>query len=126
MDATKWVNPYEGLTIVEASPSTTVEATRQLNSYEAVTIALVDGQRIQAPTPAMIHGEGPAAIPRCEHGNSPGSFRGCPACRERDEEIRKAVQPLADEFWAHRGERDIEHLLLRAYRMGMKHVETAP
>ena len=71
--------------------------------------------------PPMPH---PKGMPRCEHGNSPGSFRGCPECRKIDEEIRKRVQPLADEFWAYRGEHRIEGLLHNAYRMGMRHSQT--
>jgi hypothetical protein len=65
----------------------------------------------------------PAALPRCEHGGRPGW---CIECQRRDDKIRKLVQPLADEFWDHRGARDVEHLLLRAYRMGMEERDGSP
>jgi hypothetical protein len=72
--------------------------------------------------------EGPVGLPTCEHGfvfgGSKHHSRGCQQCNERDKAIREAVKPMADEFWAYRGQREIEHLLYRAYRMGMRHDRT--
>ena len=62
----------------------------------------------------------PANTPTCEHGHPVGGFHGCKECSERDEAIRKTVKPLVDEFWEHRGERCLDHLMLRAYRMGTR------
>ena len=62
----------------------------------------------------------PQSLPRCEHGRLAPD---CPECRARDKKISVAVKPLADEFWEHArtANRNIEHILLRAYRMGMQH-----
>jgi len=62
----------------------------------------------------------PQSLPKCEHGQFAPN---CPYCRMRDKKIAEAVQPLADEFWenARTANRSIEHMLLRAYRMGMQH-----
>lgn len=64
----------------------------------------------------------PRSLPTCEHGRIAG--QPCRKCRERDDEIRKKVGPLVDEFWNNRGERELGHLMLRAYRMGMEHQPT--
>lgn len=61
----------------------------------------------------------PQGLPRCDHGNA--AIDSCPQCRKRYKEIRKLIKPLADEFWEYRGGRDVEDLLHRAYRMGMRH-----
>ena len=67
--------------------------------------------------------ERPQSLPKCEHRRIDVSS--CPDCRMRDKKIAEAVQPLADEFWenARTANRSIEHMLLRAYRMGMRHSE---
>lgn len=62
---------------------------------------------------------GPAPTPTCEHGKQ--DFANCPDCRRRDKSIRQSVRPLADSFWENRGSLDVEDLLIRAYRMGMRH-----
>jgi len=64
----------------------------------------------------------PESLPRCEHGRLAPV---CPECRKIDKKIYEDVQPLADEFWenARDANRSIEHMLLRAYRMGMRHSE---
>lgn len=64
----------------------------------------------------------PQSLPKCEHGRFAPN---CPDCRMRDKKIAEAVKPLADEFWenARTANRSIEHMLLRAYRMGMGHNE---
>ncbi len=71
----------------------------------------------------MVDSRGPQSLPRCEHGNSVGSFYGCPDCARIDTEIKNRIKPLVDEFWAQRGQRDLAWLMLRAYKMGMKHEE---
>lgn len=61
----------------------------------------------------------PSKLPTCEHGIVAG--RPCRKCTELNAKICKNVEPLVDEFWENRGGRDLGHLMLRAYRMGMKH-----
>ena len=61
----------------------------------------------------------PTAPAKCDHGRV--DFDNCPECRKLRKEIRGLMQPLADEFWERRGAVNIEHLLQRAYRMGMRH-----
>lgn len=64
----------------------------------------------------------PQSRPRCEHGKPIGTGPfGCKRCYRRDQQIRVAVAPLVDEFWEHRGQRNLLDLMLRAYRMGMLH-----
>lgn len=59
-------------------------------------------------------------IPRCEHGNLPEYCRDCILRHE----IYTLVVPLVNEFYERRGGvRRLEHLLYRAYRMGMRHEE---
>lgn len=69
-------------------------------------------EAVVVPAPAL-----PQPLPRCEHGGRPGW---CNACQRRDQQIAEKVGPLVDEFWAERGQRDLGHLMLRAYRMGMR------
>jgi len=57
----------------------------------------------------------PANRPVCKHDRMPGN---CGECYREQEEIRAKIKPLADEFWDSKGERDIEHLMIRAYHMG--------
>ena len=63
----------------------------------------------------------PASPPRCEHGY----YCNCKECAFRDMQIKLKVAPLVDLFWANKGRNmgDIEHLIFRAYRMGMRHNE---
>jgi hypothetical protein len=61
----------------------------------------------------------PGALPTCSHGKIAGS--GCFDCYQEDEFIRSVTKKLVDDFWDNRGNRDLTHLMLRAYRMGMKH-----
>jgi|LGVE01.1.fsa_nt_gb hypothetical protein len=61
----------------------------------------------------------PQALPTCEHGIVAG--KPCRKCREEDNEISKKVRPLVDEYWINQGARDLGHLMLRAYKMGMEH-----
>lgn len=77
------------------------------------SVAPVGVKTVVVPAPTR-----PMALPRCEHGGRPGW---CSDCQKRDQEINARVKPLADEFWESRGGRDLEWLLLRAYRMGMNH-----
>jgi len=56
----------------------------------------------------------PQSLPRCEHGR----VSDCLSCGEQKRQIEELLQPLADEFWDNRGDRSIEHLLYRAYKLG--------
>jgi cytochrome c2 len=66
----------------------------------------------------------PGGRPQCEHGRL--DFDRCPKCHERDAQAKEAVRPLAANFWEHKGRNagDLDHLLYRAYRLGMKHEPT--
>lgn len=64
---------------------------------------------------------GPSKRPTCKHGKS--VLDQCADCHVEDSAIRLIVRPLVDEFWEHRGNRDLEWLMLRAYKSGMKHGE---
>ena len=70
-------------------------------------------------------GNRPHKRPTCKHGHSIGSTYGCRECCLESEQIRKAVAPLEELFWKHKGRNsgELDHLLHRAYRMGMKHEE---
>ena len=63
----------------------------------------------------------PGARPTCKHGVGYGGMSGCKECHKEDTEIHEKLKPLVDEFWDNRGERRLEHLFNRVYRMGMKH-----
>lgn len=67
--------------------------------------------------PDTRHPPMPKALPRCEHGRSPGN---CSLCQENNQRAAMLVKPLVDEFWAHRGQRDLEWLMVRAYFMGVR------
>lgn len=63
---------------------------------------------------------GPQSPPKCRHGKVFNPHRGCPECREEDDEIKKLVNPLIDEYWESKGRDDLYHIVFRAYRMGMR------
>jgi len=63
--------------------------------------------------------ERPGNLPTCKHGKIAGT--NCRECYEEDTYIRTVTKPLVDEFWEYQGQRDLKHLMLRAYKMGMKH-----
>lgn len=58
----------------------------------------------------------PPSRPTCKHGNSPGY---CSSCQQETLAIREKIKPLVDEFWEHHGQLELDHLMVRAYRMGM-------
>ena len=64
---------------------------------------------------------GPRSLPECEHGVT--IHLRCQQCIDRDRTAREAVKPLVDLYWENRGRNagDLDHLLFRAYRLGMKH-----
>ena len=59
----------------------------------------------------------PSPLPVCEHGRV--DFEQCHECHKISAEIHLAIQPLINEFWSRRDSYLLEHLLYRAYRMGM-------
>lgn len=61
----------------------------------------------------------PSARPTCRHRVPLGIFYGCNECREENVIIAKEIEPLVDEFWEHRGRRQLARLMIRAYRLGM-------
>jgi hypothetical protein len=60
----------------------------------------------------------PQALPKCEHGYVDALQ--CRRCMIQSAEIHKRLRPLVNEFWKSRGQ-DLDHLLYRAYHMGMRH-----
>jgi hypothetical protein len=62
----------------------------------------------------------PQSLPVCEHGKRGNN---CSECRTRDSRIKATIKPLANEFWEELPKRNanLEHMLFRAYRMGMQH-----
>jgi hypothetical protein len=63
----------------------------------------------------------PGARPVCKHGVGYGGMSGCKECFKEDTAIAEKLKTLVNEFWENRGERRLENLFYRAYRMGMKH-----
>lgn len=66
----------------------------------------------------------PANRPTCRHGKPIGGMGNCKECYAEEIEIKKEIAPLVDEFWENRGQRDLRHLMFRAYLMGMKRKST--
>ena len=60
----------------------------------------------------------PTPLPTCVHGRV--DFGRCHECHKISAEIHLAIRPLVDEFWERRDSHHLEHLLYRAFIMGMK------
>ncbi len=65
-------------------------------------------------------GMGPPNPPACRHGRVMNRFKTCPDCFKEDKEIQSLVHPLIDEYWESKGEKDLYHIVFRAYHMGMR------
>ena len=63
---------------------------------------------------------GPPDPPKCRHGKVMNRFKSCPECLSEDKKIRSLVHPLIDEYWESKGEKDLYHIVFRAYHMGMR------
>lgn len=70
----------------------------------------------------MDRGQRPPSGPRCKHDIPYGSMYPCRKCGKENNAIKAKVQPLVDLFWNSRGRNsgDLEDLMYRAYKMGMK------
>ena len=64
----------------------------------------------------------PPNRPTCKHGNTPGR---CNDCNRETIRIQNEIRPLENLFWEEHGKNcgDLQHLLVRAYSMGMEHTE---
>ena len=64
---------------------------------------------------------GPYSPPKCRHGKAVNPIRSnCQECVKEDKEIKSLVHPLIDEYWESKGEKDLYHIVFRAYHMGMR------
>ena len=61
----------------------------------------------------------PKNLPKCKHGKIVAT--GCKECAYETRAIQLKVSDLVYEFWENHGKRDLTHLMVRAYKMGMKH-----
>lgn len=60
----------------------------------------------------------PPNRPTCKHGKDMGM---CAECQKETAMIKGKVQPLVESYWSSKGRSDLNHLMYRAYRMGMEH-----
>lgn len=64
---------------------------------------------------------GPPSPPKCRHGRISNIHNRCPMCVKEDNEIKKLVHPLIDEWWERKGENiSLYHIVFRAYHMGIR------
>lgn len=68
----------------------------------------------------------PVNPPMCKHGKAVGSMYPCKECKRDHDNIKLKVSILADEFWQSRGERSLDNLMVRCYRMGQESRHPSP
>lgn len=70
--------------------------------------------------------EAPVNPPTCKHGKAIGGMYPCKECQRDHDNIKLKVSVVADEFWQSRGERSLDNLMARCYRMGQESRHPSP